>query len=231
MTKRNRAYVGISDAQANAEALHRRTYTYAPENAESLRVAWDFHRREPKDLREAVHYVRKAYADEVPDKLHEGYDSIGEGGTPKMTARAEGYIFGRPDADDAKRGKCICMDLVKKGRMVEHQGEGSASAGHFDDCPANPQNQAMLGYYHTPFRAALANLEHGAEAERKRAAIVAHVTIGSQGPVEAALAEGVPAWCAQLVAEDALRSFLRSLSDIKVHIRRQMDYVEEGTAA
>ena len=50
----------------------------------------------------------------------------------------------------------------------------------------------------------------------KRAAIVSHVTIGSQGPVQAAIREGVPNWCAKLVAEDVLRSFLRRLSDLKL---------------
>lgn len=67
-----------------------------------------------------------------------------------------------------------------------------------------------------PFRSLLAVMEAGAEPERRRAAIVRHVTIGSQGPKEAAIAEDVPAWCAGLVAEDTLRGFLRSLSAIRL---------------
>jgi hypothetical protein len=60
-------------------------------------------------------------------------------------------------------------------------------------------------------------------AEHRRAAVVSHVSIGSQGPVEAAMAEGVPAWCAKVVAEDALRSFLRSMTDLRLHVQRQSD--------
>jgi len=66
-------------------------------------VRWDSNRREPDNLRDAVRLARRAYSDEVPDKLHEGYDSIGEGGTPKMTDRAVGYIMGDPEGDDAAR--------------------------------------------------------------------------------------------------------------------------------
>lgn len=185
MSKR---YRGISDAQANAEALARRGAPYAQASQVSFSVAWDYRSRQPQDLREAVRMVRKAYTDEVPAKLHEGYDKIGEGGTPKMTARAEGYLFGSDDASDAGRD------------------------------PETGQRD-VVSYYYTPFRACLTSMERGDESSRKRAAIVSHVTIGQQGPQEAALAEGVPAWCAKTVAEDAIRSFLRRLSDVRIQAR------------
>lgn len=193
-------YRGISDAQANAEALARRSAPYAAASSMSFEVAWDYTRREPTDLREAVRMVRKAYADEVPTKLHEGYASIGEGGTPKMTERAEGYLFGSATSSDAGR----------------------------DPETGEPD---LVSYYHSPFRAALARMERGDEATRKRAAIVSHVTIGQQGPQEAAIAEDVPSWCAKVVAEDALRAFLRGLTDIKVDIRRRADTLPEGATA
>jgi hypothetical protein len=138
--------------------------------------------------------VRRAYADEVPPKLHEGPDSIGPDGTPKMTARAEGYIFGREDASDARK---------------------DPETGQWD----------ALSYFHSPFRAALDNLAHGDEAEQHRGAIVQHVTIGGQGPAEAAIKEGVPWWCAKLVAENALLAFLRNLSDVKLNLRRTEEAV------
>lgn len=185
MSKR-RPYRGLSDAQANAEALARRGAPFSAPSEASFRVAWDYRQREPADLREAVRAVRAAYADEVPTKLHEGCDSIGEGGTPKMTPRAEGYLFGSPGSDDAARN------------------------------PETGERDAV-GYFHSPFRARLDEMTRGDEASRKRAAIVAHITIGSQGPVTAAIAEGVPSWCAKLVAEDAIRAFLRRLTDIRIH--------------
>lgn len=177
-------YRGISEAQANAEALARRSAPYAQASATSFRVAWDWHKREPADLREAVRMVRKAYQDEVPTKLHEA--AIGDDGTPRMTPRAEGYIFGSETADDAGRD------------------------------PETGQRD-MIGYYRSPFRARLAEMGRGDSASQKRSAIVSHVTIGQMGPVDAAVLEGVPQWCAKVVAEDAIRAFLRSLSDIKVH--------------
>lgn len=187
---RRRPYIGPSEAQSNAEALRWRDAPFTATSDASFRVAWDWHRREPADLREALHMVRKAYSDEVPTKLHEGPDSIGEGGTPKMTTRAEGYLFGSP-----------------------------SSGSDRDDA---------IGWYHAPFRAQLDAMQHATmpngdadEACRKRAAIVSHVTIGSQGPQEAAIKEGIPAWAAKDVAEAALRSFLRGLTDLKLNARRQ----------
>lgn len=176
MTKR---YRGISDAQANAEALDRRERTYSEASGVSFRLNWDWHNREPRDLREAVRMVRAAYADEVPAKLHGG--DLADDGTPKMTPQAEGYIFGSPHA------------------------------GYDQERPA-------LDFYRTPFRAALAHLER---SNKHRGAIVSHVTIGSLSPVEAAMREGVPGWCAKEVAESTLRAFLRNLSDVKVHLPRE----------
>lgn len=187
MSKR-RPYVGPSESQSNAEALARRDSPYSAASGASFTVNWDWHRREPTDLRDAVRQVRRAYSDEVPDDLHEkGELGIGEDGTPKWTAKAAGYIFGDP-------------------------GSGT-------------DTDAAIGWYHAPFRAHLDNMQHGDEASRHRAAIVSHVTIGSQGPQEAAITEGIPSWAAKLVAEDAIRSFLRGLSDLKLNARRPAEAV------
>lgn len=180
-------YRGWSDSQANAEALARRSTPYTEAHQGSLTIAWDWQKREPRDLRECVRTIRKAYADEVPYRLTEGPDSIGDDGTPRFSSQAEGYIFGSPTRTDA---------------------------GHDPDKP-------IVSYYQTPFRATLATMERGTEPEAKRAAIVRHVTLGSQGPQEAAIAEGVPAWCAKTIAEDAIRSFIRRLTDIRVDIAKQ----------
>jgi hypothetical protein len=197
MSKR-RPYIGPSEAQANADALYRRSAPFTEAASASVRVAWDWRQRQPRDLREAVRMARAAYADEVPPKLHE--TAIGPDGTPRMTARAEGYIFG---------------------------------SGTSDDAPRNPETDERdpIGYYHAPFRARLAELSCGSEQERKRAAIVSHVTIGSMEAVQAAIAEDVPSWCAKLVAQDALFFFLHSMSDLKLHLPRQEPLEGTVTAA
>ena len=131
--------------------------------------------------------ARKAFADEVPGKLHDS--AIGDDGTPRMTRQAEGYIFGRADADDAARDLDGTPDLV--------------------------------GYYHAPFRACLDSMAKGDPAARRRAAIVQHVTIGQQKPGEAAIKEGAHPLDAKLVAWDALCSFLRSMTDLRLHVREE----------
>lgn len=207
MSKR---YRGWSDSQANAEALARRSAPYTEAHQGSMTFAWDWQKREPANLRDAVRACRRAYADEVPYRLTEGPDSIGDDGTPRFSSQAESYIFGSPTRTDAGFvAGCSC-------------GHGTGNANHHaEDCPSNPRNRPLVSFYVSPFRATLANMERGPEPEAKRAAIVRHVTIGSQGPQEAAIAEGVPAWCAKTIAEDALRSFLRRLTDIRVDAPRE----------
>jgi hypothetical protein len=200
-----RPYVGPSEA--NSQALYQREHTWSGPSAQSFRIQWDMHRREPRDLRDAVRMARKAYVDEVPDKLHDA--AIGDDGTPRMTRKAEGYIFGHAQSDDAPKGKCDCK-LVQDEHFA-----------HAVDCPAHPQNRPLVGYYHAPFRACLDAMAHGDASSRRRAAIVSHVTIGSQKPGEAAIAEGAHPLDAKLVAWDALCSFLRSMTDLRLHAREE----------
>lgn len=176
-----------SEAQANAEALARRSTPFGPENRTSAGMAFDFRRRQtPRDIHHAVHLVRRAYADEVPTRLHE--HGLAPDGTPAMTQRTESFIFGGDSWTDAGKGE-----------------------------------QPLVSYYITPFRATLSAMErHPAESTRKRAAIVRHVAIGGQDPDAAALTEGVPSWTTRLVAFDALCTFLRQLSDVRVDIAKEV---------
>ena len=82
---------------------------------------------------------------------------------------------------------------------------------------AGKGEDALVSFYLTPFRARLLEMEqHAAESTRKHAAIVRHVTIGGQTGEAAAICEGVPSWCSRLVAFEALATFLRGLSDVRV---------------
>jgi hypothetical protein len=146
--------------------------------------------------------VRRAYADEVPSKLHEGRNGgtpmLAADGSPRFASKAEGYIFGSASSSDARR---------------------DPETGQWD----------ALSYFHSPFRAALDNLARGDEACQKRGLIVQHVTMGGQGPAEAAIKEGVPPWCAKLVAESVLFAFLRNLTDVKLNMGRAV--AQDTTAA
>jgi hypothetical protein len=186
-----RPYLGPSESQSNADALVRRGSPYSAASDVSFRIRWDVNRREVDNLRDAVRAVRRAYADEVPTKLHDGPDAIGDDGTPRMTARAVGYIFGDPEGDDAGRD------------------------------PETGQRD-LSGWHYSPFRANLAAMSRGSDTQRLYAAIVQAITIGGQDARQAALAAGVrPEAIAKGVALMALRSFLRSLSDLKLHLPRE----------
>lgn len=192
---RKRPYIGPSDAQANADALARRGAPYSEPSRASFTLAWDWHRREPHDLRDAVRMARRAYADEVPPKLHDGPDHIGDDGTPRMTAKANGYIFGDPQASDR----------------------------------TDPDQ--LVSYYHSPFRATLDRMAHGDATQARWARIVGHVTVGSQGPYEAAVREQAHPLDAKDVAERALRAFLHAMTDMKLHVPTEVAVAESITAA
>lgn len=87
-----------SEAQANAEALVRRSAPYSQSHSASVAFSWDYRAHIPDDLRGLVRAARRAYEDEVPTKLHES--ELSDDGTPRMTNAATSYIFGSPNADD-----------------------------------------------------------------------------------------------------------------------------------
>jgi hypothetical protein len=163
-------YLGPSDSQANAEALARRAAPYSAASDITFRIAWDWHKREPRGLRDAADMLRRAYADEVPTRLHNR--DLADDGTPHMTPQAEGFIF-----EDARK---------------------------------TTDEDGAIAYYRTPVRAAMANLEG------PRRQLVQKVATGEMHPFQAAQSLGVPDWCCKMVAEEVLRSFMRSLSDIKI---------------
>lgn len=119
---------GISDAQANAEALANRGRTYADDNAASFRLSWDANRRPPRDLRHAVDLCRRAYRDEVPTKLHES--GLADDGTPRMTAKFEAYIFGSPTWTDAGKGEQALVSFYLtpfRARLAEMESHSAES--------------------------------------------------------------------------------------------------------
>lgn len=84
----------VSEAQGNAEALARRSSTYADEHAASWRVRFDTpsHELSTKAL---VARIMDNLLAETPEKLHEGPDHIDAGGVPAMTAAFINHIDSR----------------------------------------------------------------------------------------------------------------------------------------
>ena len=85
-----------SEAQSNAEALARRSATFADEHAASWAVRFDRPTHEPKSLRGYVHELRDAYEGEVPSRIHQ--HDVDGGGTPAFTKAFEAWLYGSPFA-------------------------------------------------------------------------------------------------------------------------------------
>ena len=240
MTRKYNRGISESQSMANAEALARRGLPYSGEFRVTTAVAWDWRARVGPNtpLRELVRLAQRACADEVPTKLHDA-TNLAPDGTPKMTAKAEAFIFGGDSWTDAGATRCVCAARRTNGDASPDTPTTSGQARpveqaalsvdpalrgrivHADDCPANAQNRPAISYYQTPFRAALEKANSGDEKGRLYAAIVQSVTIGGQGPQEAALQAGVAPRCvAKDVAEDALRWILSVLTDVRVDTPR-----------
>jgi hypothetical protein len=217
-----------SMSEANSAALYGRDRTYSTAHRMSVTVSQDYRKRQPRDLREAVKMARALYADEVPTKLHEGRNhgtpSLAADGSPKFAPMVTSYIFGSANATDAGHPKCQCPAMAEAfGPPYPPYPAEEASHDHYIHCPAHPSQRPIISYYLFPFRATLDRLSRGGEHERLIAGIVSAVTIGSQGPQQAAIAKGVqPACIAKDVAEWSLRAFLRSMSDVRVEARPEV---------
>jgi len=135
--------------------------------------------------------------------LHEAPEHVDAGGAPEMTPAFVQYI----DAPTATTERA--HSFLGNGRACER----CEVLLDFHEEPA------LISEFRTPYRAALSQLT-GSEDEtsRKRAEIVRNVASG-QGPAEAAIAVGVPAWAAKIIAADALVVFCDRLSDLRLALR------------
>lgn len=100
MSRKHRPYLGLSDAQANAEALARRGAPYAAAHAASVREVWGGRRR-PLSLRELAYEVRASYAEGIPEQLHD--PEVGDHdqtGAPRYSAGFAQRLYGSARAVD-----------------------------------------------------------------------------------------------------------------------------------
>lgn len=88
--------IGKSEAQGNAEALARRSSTYADEHARSW--TFTYSRTEPVRLRDLIRELRRAYQHEVPERMHRV--AVDNGGTPAYAGDFAAYLYGSPMALD-----------------------------------------------------------------------------------------------------------------------------------
>lgn len=152
-----------SEAQSNAEALARRSSTYADEHAASWQIAFDRPTHEPTSLRGYVRELRDAYEAECP-KMH-GRD-LGEGGTPEFTERFLAWLEGQDNgplrsclrgmarsADEASRRRASIAVRVVLGGMKAS--ESAIEEGVPDWCAKTVAYDALRvvwrNYSSTPF--------------------------------------------------------------------------------
>jgi hypothetical protein len=87
----------VSEAQANADALARRSHSYADAHAASWQVRFSAPTHELSTKALLFRLLENLEA-ETPVKLHEGPDHIDAGGVPAMTAAFLGHLDSRPNS-------------------------------------------------------------------------------------------------------------------------------------
>lgn len=92
---KRRPYFGPSESQTMATS---RPSPYAESNELTVEWRMDRRSREPRTLRQYVHELRKAYADEVPGRIHSR--DTDAGGAPEWTPAFTHYLDGKPSATD-----------------------------------------------------------------------------------------------------------------------------------
>lgn len=184
----------ISEAQANAEALARRSTTYADEHAASWRLRFGRPSHE-MSTRQLVAELLDAYAAEVPTRLHEGPDHIDEGGVPAMTGAFLGYLGSG------------ATGTVTREPKVDSQGRDL--------------NPVILGEYRKPVQAALEGMRRSRGKVAWWGRIAERVILGSEHPVMAARAEGSHEHEAVRTANEALAECRRRITPDKMALPRR----------
>lgn len=153
-------------------------------------------------LRDLARLVERAALEDTPLRIHEGPDTLDREGVPAITSTFWQYLEAPRAIDD---------------HAHRYEGEGAAC----ERCSILREfhvNPALLSEFRTPFRAALDDMRQlGDMTSVKRASIVERIGLG-MGPVSAAIAEGVPGWCAKTVALDALRIFAERMTDLRLRV-------------
>lgn len=181
-----------SDSQANAEALARRSSTYADEHAASWEVRFGRPAHE-MSTKELVAKIMEQLAEEVPTKLHEGPDHIDGGGTPAMTAAFMGYIDG--------------------GAIVNRSPRADSHGREFDPI--------IVGELRKPVQDALATMKRAKGKQAWWGIIAERVILYSEPPVVAAMAEGSHNYEAVRTANEALAELYRRITPDKMHLPRR----------
>lgn len=184
---------GKSEAQGNAEALARRSSTYADEHAASWRVRFDAptHELSTKAL---VTRIVENLAGEAPERLHEGPDHIDAGGVPAMTGAFVAYL------DSSVTATVERPEVDKDGNRVD---------------------AIVVGEYRRPQAAAIDSMLrcHGKIEWWGR--IVERVVYGAESPVTAAIAEGSHPYEAVRTANEALHEAYRRWTPDKMSLAKR----------
>lgn len=188
-----RPYVGPSEAQINAEALARRSATFADDHAKSWETRFGGRDR-PMTTKALVASLASMLAEEVPTKLHEAPDHIGEGGVPVMTAAFQAYLDGN------------AMATVNRDPKTDSQGR--------------ELRPVIVGEFVKPVQAAIEGMKRCEGRTAWWGRIAERVVMSSERPVLAALAEGSHQYEAIRTANEALSELYRRVTPDKMALAR-----------
>ena len=151
MSKNRRPYVGPSEAQSAALAMRDAPYTEANRTS----YVWTMQRTDPPaDLRTVVYQLRKAYADEVPTRIH--VHETDAGGDPAWSPEFTRYLTGSDMAVDRKddgttevyttpfRAALSGMSGIMRPRIVERVVVAGLGPGDAAKAEGVPDEVAMI---------------------------------------------------------------------------------------
>lgn len=183
-----------SEAQGNAEALARRSASYADEHARSWQVRFGTptHELSTRALLVRLGEARRA---ETPMKLHEGPDHVDGGGTPAMTPAFLGYL------DSGATG------ILERQPKTDTQGR--------------PLDPVIVGTYRKPLAAAIESMERCSGRIAWWSRIVHRIIEYGEEPASAAIAEGSHQYEAKRTANEALAECYRRITPDKMALPKR----------
>ena len=195
----------VSEAQANAEALARRSAPYGEANRRTIDAAFGgVAIRSRGSLRDLVRPLLHEYAAEVPGKTTDGPDQLDAGGAPRFSAEFAAWLEASPTATDPGdpefRTSPDTRDRIASGELAP---------------------DAIDGFYRWPIRAALYGMIHSVNPKISRLGRIVAAIIAGDDAMSAAVAQGAHPDDAEHTARRALVTFAQRKGAMKLRIPKQ----------
>jgi hypothetical protein len=192
------SYRRNSEAQANAEALARRSVPYAAEHRRSLvetSTPSITSRARGASLRTLERGVTRDFALEAPGKTTDGLHHLDAGGVPEFSAEFHAYLQSSPTGTDT---------------------------GDPEDASKDPDSPVQ-GYFRWPSRAALWYMVNSGSQRVARLGMIVERVVRGESATDAAIAFGAHPDDARDTARRALETFVSRRASLKLRLPKRED--------